>query len=643
MTDLRQQLARLSPEQRAALERRVMAAEPHGAPVIPRRPDGVAAPLSAGQERLWFLQRFDPEDASYNLHLTERLRGPLDVEALQAAVDEVVTRHEVLRTRYPVVDGRPAPVVEPDARSLIDIVPVEGGPVTEREVHARRVVDELVNRPFHLDQAPLLRAVVLRIAERDHILCLVLHHIAGDGWSLNVLARELSRCYPAHRIGVAPVPPSLSLQYADFATWQRDLFAAQQDVTGERAQQLRERLSATPPLDLPSDRPRPRFRTSRGGHVRRRLGKQQTGRIAELATGERATTFMVLLASYQVLLARLCGQTDFSVGSPITGRDRPELQSLIGFFTNTLVLPSDVSGDPTFRELLARLRASTLAAYSDQETPLEQLISWSDPDRDTSRTPLFQVMLNVQPAKTGLLRLPEVTSEPWIPEFDHVKVDLELNVNSYADDLELELGYSSALFDRDTAERLCGHLATLIAAATTDPDLPISRLRLLSDAQRQQALHHGNDTASGYPQERLHELVIAQAARTPDAPAVFTSDEHVTYGELLRRVRTLAWRLRDAGVPPNTPVAVLLPRTADLVAATLAVLAAGCHYVPLEPRHPPARLREIIADSGAAAAFVTEGATDTLGAPRTIAVDEARADEPPAGVPEAPGTPDDLA
>ena len=636
MTDLSHRLARLTPQQRAALEARLLTSPPTAAP-IPRRAAGAEAPLSWAQERLWFLQRFDPADTAYNLHLVERLRGPVDVALLRRALATVVARHEVLRTGMPMRDGRPVQVVEPALDVPVTVVTVEGATVTDRESRARALVDEQVNTPFDLSRAPLLRVTLLRLGEDDHLFCLVLHHAVGDGWSLGLIADEVSRGYAALLAGADPDLPELPVQYADVAAWQRS--RPDDAEQARRLDRLRQRVAA-PPLALPTDRPRPRVRTGAGWAATRRLGPALSAAVAELARAERATVFMTLLAAYQVLLWRHSGQRTFLVGAPMAGRDRPEFRALVGCFTDTVLLRADLAGDPTFRQLLARVRDDALQAFADQGVPLEQLITHVGADRDTSRTPLFQAMFNLQPAKTGLLALPGVTSTPWEPTVRSVKVDVELDVNQHPDELEVQVGVSAALFDAGTAHRLAAHLATLLAGAVADPDRPISRLTLLDEAERRLVLSVGADTAAPYPARRLPELVAEQAARTPDAVALVAGGQQLSYRELDRRANGLAWRLRERGVRPRTPVAVLLPRDAELVVALLAVLKAGCHYVPLEPGHPDHRLREIVTD-----AAVTAVLTDDPGRwPDRLTIDPGRgrpeaADAPP----PAPGGPDDLA
>ncbi|MEH1015836.1 amino acid adenylation domain-containing protein [Micromonospora sp. CPCC 206060] len=637
MTDLHQRLARLTPQQRAALEARLLAAPGTAAATIPRRASGVDAPLSYAQERLWFLQRFDPGDTAYHLHLVERLHGPVDAGLLQRALDTVVARHEVLRSGLPIRGGRPVQVPEPGRTVPVTVVAVDGATATDREAHARALVDELVNAPFDLERAPLLRVALLRLDDDDHVFCLVLHHVAGDGWSLAVIADELSRDYPALLAGTVPDLPDLPVQYADYAAWQRAR-SGDAEQTG-RIERLRERVGAAPPLVLPTDGPRPSVRTAKGRSASRRLGPLLSARVTELAKAEKATVFMTLLAAYQVLLARHSGQRDFCIGSPMAGRDRPEVRPLVGCLTDTLLLRADLAGDPTFRQLLARVRDDALRAYAEQGVALEQLIEQVGADRDTSRTPLFQAMFNLQPARTGLLALPGVTATPWAPDLRHVKVDVELDVNQYPDDLELQLSVSE-VFDPGTARRLTGHLATLLASAVTAPDRPLSRLTMLDDAERHLVLRECNDTVAAYPQRTLHELVAGQAARTPDAVAVLDAGRQLTYRELDGRANGLAWWLRERGLRPHTPVAVLLPRDADLVVALLAVLRAGCHYVPLEPGYPTHRLREIVADAGVPV-VLTRGASPWPDV-TTIDLDDEQSG-PADEAPSASGDPDDLA
>lgn len=628
MADIHERLARLTPEQRAALEARLLgppaaAGPPTAAPgpagSIPVRDPGAGpAPLTSAQERMWFLQRFDPTDTAYTLHLVERLRGPLDVGRLRAAVDTVVARHEVLRTGFPMVDGAPLHRVDPDLDLSARVLGADG------VADARRIVDGLVGEPFDPQSPPLARIAVVRLASDDHVLAVVLHHLCGDGWSLGVLAGDLSAAYRGD-----PLPP-LPVTFADVAAWQR-----RQGADPDAVRRARDRIADAPALALPTDRPRPAVRSSTATRATRRLGAALTADLDALARSERATLFMTLLAGYEAVLSRHSGQSAFCVGSPMANRDRPELRPLVGCLTETLVLRADVGGDPTFRELLRRVRADALDAFAERDVPLDALVA-SDGDRDTGRTPLFQAMFNLQPARTGLLDLPGVEASPWPVTVNAVKSDVDLDVNRCPDDLELEIGASATLFDAGFAERLTGHLATLLAAAAADPDRPVSQLPLLDEAGRRAVLAAAGDGGVPCPAGRLDELAAAQAARTPDATAVIAGGRRLTYRDLVRRANGLAHRIRAAGARPGDAVAVLLPRDEHLVVALLAVLTAGCHYVPLEPAHPPARLRDLVADAGPTLILAHEPVADlpTLD-PRTASAAD--------GPPDSGGSADDLA
>jgi amino acid adenylation domain-containing protein len=619
LSDVHERLARLTPEQRAKLEARLLAPSAGAAPTgaggtaIPRWPDdGGPAPLSPAQERMWFLHRFEPRDTAYHLYLAERLRGPLDVDRVRAAVATVADRHGVLRTVFPLVDGRPVQRVlaaPPAVRTL----------TATGDADARRIVDALVDEPFDLSGAPPVRVALVRLGPDDHVLCLVLHHICGDGWSLGVLAGDLSRAYRGEDL------PPLPLRFTDVAAWQRGSGADPAAVGRARA-----RLGAVPALALPTDRPRPPVRTSAGVRVTRRLGPDLTAALDDLARAERATPFMALLAGWTALLSRHSGQSTFCVGSPMADRDRSEVRDLVGCLTDTIVLRADLAGDPTFRDLLRRVRADAVAAFAERGVPLDALIAGTEPDadRDTGRTPVFQTMFNLQPARTGLLDLPDVATTPWRPAFAAVKTDVDLDVNRYPDDLELEVGASTALFDAGFPTRLATRLATLLTAAVADPDRPVSRLPLLDDAERR-TVRAGMEAVQPYPRERLDTLVAGQAAKTPDAVAVIAAGRHLSFRDLDRRANGLAHRIRTAGAGPGDAVAVLLDRDEHLVVALLAVLKAGCHYVPLEPTHPPARLRDVVADARPALVLAREPfaglpTLDPLADPSPV-------DDPPAG------------
>ncbi|MFG2247615.1 amino acid adenylation domain-containing protein [Spirillospora sp. NPDC048823] len=624
MSDLSERLARLTPRQRAALERRLGAAAPGARePGIPRRADdGAPVPLSAGQERLWFLQKFDPGDASYNMFIVLRLRGRLVEPALRHAVGEIVRRHEILRTRFPAGrDGRPVQVADADARVEPERLDLTGLPAGEREARARELVAGRTGLPFDLERGPLLRTHLLRLGDDDHVLCVVLHHIIADGWSLKVFLSELSELYGAALDGrPSPLPP-LPIQYGDFAAWRRA--RRERDSDGDRLAFWTDALAGAPTLEVPADRPRPAVRTSAGDHVALVLPAELAGRLERLGRTRRATLFMTVLAAFQVLLSRHAGQDDVCVGSVVAGRDRPELGPLIGFFPNTIVLRGDLSGDPSFGELLDRTRGTVLDAFAHQDVPFEELITAVGARRDTSRTPLFQAMFAMQDAEAATADLPGLACEPFEPGVRQAKFDLMLDVTRRPDDMLAFLSYNRDLWERATMERMAGRFRRLLelVADGGDPSLSTLYREMLGDEERRTLLAFASGpgpasapAASDAPDapEVPDESLSRQAARTPGAVAVRHGGRTLTYAELDARAGRLAGALRAAGAGPGTVVAVCGPRSPELVAALFAVQRSGAAYLPLDPALPSARLEYMVRDGGAAL-LLTDGSAHVPG------------------------------
>ncbi|TDC91355.1 non-ribosomal peptide synthetase [Actinomadura sp. 7K507] len=618
MSDLSERLAKLSPEQRAALERRLGAAPPGARePGIPRRADdGTPVPLTAGQERLWFLQKFDPDDASYNMFIVLRLRGRLAGPALRHAVDEIVRRHEILRTRFPAAgDGRPVQEVGAGARVEPERLDLTGLPAGEREARARELVADRTNRPFDLERGPLLRTHLLRLGEDHHVLCAVLHHIVADGWSLKVFLSELSELYGAALDGrPSPLPPP-PIQYGDFAAWRRA--RREQGADGDQLAFWSGALAGAPTLEIPTDRPRPAVRTSAGDHVALVLPAELAGRLERVGRTRRATLFMTVLAAFQVLLSRHAGQDDVCVGSVVAGRDRPELGPLIGFFPNTIVLRGDLSGDPSFGELLDRTRGTALDAFAHQDLPFEELITALGARRDTGRTPLFQAMFAMQDAEAATADLPGLACEPFEPGVRQAKFDLMLDVTRRPEDMLAFLSYNRDLWDRATMERMAGHFRRLLelVADGGDPSLSTLYREMLGDEERRTLLTFASGprpASSPVAPDAPDESLSRQAARTPGAVAVRQQGRTLTYAELDARAGRLAGALRAAGAGPGTVVGVCGERSPDLVAALFAVQRAGAAYLPLDPAHPPARLEYMVRDSGAAL-LLTDGSAHVPG------------------------------
>jgi amino acid adenylation domain-containing protein len=555
-------------------------------PAITPRTGSDRLPLSVGQERLWFLHQLDPDGAAYNIPATFVLRGELDVPTLERALNAVVARHESLRTRMSHEDGRPYQEVAGELR-----VPLAR--LTDRNELAW-----LSNRPFDLETGPLLRAGVLPLEERGHVVCLVLHHIVADGWSIGVLFGELMTVYEAFAAGTpSPLPP-LAVQYPDFAVWQRKHRDAA--VVDELLAHWRERLAGVPALELPTDRPRPPVKTSSGAFHTRRLPPSLAAEVVALARRERCTLFMTLLAAYQLVLGRYSRQDDFCVGSPIAGRDQVELEPLIGFFPNTLVLRADLSGDPSFRELLARTRVAAVDAYVHQDIPFERLLTELKIPRDPSRSPLFQTMFVLQNAAADGFAAKGFEISGFDPGFRQAKFDLTAEAWHTDDGLSLTFEYNTDLFDAETIERLGGHLENVLAAVVARPELRLSEVDMLSRPERGLLLEAWNATGAPFPEhETLHSLIEAQARRTPDAVAVVFEGSRLTYAELDERTAQLADRLRGKGVGPGSLIAVRAERSLELIVSLLGVLKSGAAYLPLDPDYPAERLAFMLADSGA--------------------------------------------
>ncbi|OPG12888.1 hypothetical protein B1L11_11605 [Microbispora sp. GKU 823] len=545
-------------------------------------------PLSRGQERLWFLNQLDPDDPSYNTAYAYRLRGELDVAALEAAFGAVAARHDALRTRFLQVGGRPAAVVEPPAPVTIEQV------AAGSEDEAGRIVRARTNAAFDLAERPPFRVTLVRLGPADHVLCVVLHHINGDGWSLNVLRTEVA----AHYAGRA-LPETLPPQYGDHVRTRDD----RADLNRADLDWWVSRLTGAPVLELPADRPRPATRGTAGGEVRFRIPPELAAKVAESARQARCTPYMLLLAAYQALLARHSGQTDFCVGTPSAGRDSTELEQMIGYLSTTMVLRCDLSGSPSFAELLRRTRRAVLDALAHRDVSFERLIGVLGVERDPSRTPLFQTMFALHTHGDVADPVPGLVAEPFPLGWHPARVDLSLDL--YAEDDGGVLGvaiYSQELFDHETVELMTERYLVLLAAAVADPSLPVGRLELLTGRERAR-LAAWNDTAAELPPLTLVDLVLDQVAAAPDAVAVVaegTPHRELTYRELAVRAAGLAARLRDRGVGRGRVVAVRMSRGPAVIVALLGVAMAGAAYLPVDPDYPEARVEYMIEDSGAA-------------------------------------------
>ncbi|WP_141333042.1 non-ribosomal peptide synthetase, partial [Myxococcus sp. AB025B] len=574
-------------------------------PLVPAPRTG-ELPLSFAQQRLWLVDQLEPGSSAYNIPSALRLRGALNVAALERAFTALVERHESLRTTFLARDGEPIQVIHPARAFVLPIVELGILPTEEREERAVRLATEEAQRPFDLARGPVLRAMLLRLAAEEHVLLVTLHHAVSDGWSMGVLIQELASLYEAFSTGIEARLAPLPIQYADFAAWQRSWLKG--DVLEQQLAYWRQQLGELPPLlELPTDKPRPPVRNPRGASRPVRLSRELTERLAVLCRQEGATPFMALLAVWQVLLSRYSGQDDIAVGSPIAGRTRTETEGLIGFFVNTLVLRSRVRPGLRFRELLAQVRATTLAAYEHQDVPFEKLVEELKPQRSLSHTPLFQVMLSLQNIPVTSRTVASATEdspplhlEPFAQDHQTTKFDLTLTLSQTPDGLAGGLSYRVDLFDDATIERWVGHLHTLLEAAINAPDTLVGELPMLSAEERRRVLVDWNSTRREMPWKgAFHELFEAQATLTPDSLAVLDDDASLSFSALNQRANRLAHLLRSRGVGPEVRVAFCLERSVDALVALLAILKAGAAYVPLDSAYPRERLAFMLQDSGA--------------------------------------------
>ncbi|PTL74937.1 condensation domain-containing protein, partial [Vitiosangium sp. GDMCC 1.1324] len=564
MSDIRNRIANLPPEKREQFLRKLAERQQASqtAPAQrPTRPPSEPSPLSFAQQRLWFLDRMEPGTALFNLPAMFRLRGPLEVRALEQGFNALVERHESLRTRFLEQDGQSLQVAVESLELKLGVEDLTGLPAERREEEARRIAAEEARRPFDLTRGPLLRTTLLRLAPEDHILLLTMHHIVSDGWSMEVLVREVGAFYLAFSTGTRAALPELPMQYADFARQQqqwRESPAFQQQLDYWKT-----RLAGTPDvLELPTDRPRPAVQTFKGTKLPVQLPAALIEELKALGRREGATLYMVLLAAFQTLLHRYSGQDDICVGSPSAGRSQAGLEGLIGFFLNTLVLRTDLSGNPTFPKLLGRVREAAVGAFDRQDVPFEKLVEELQPRRSLSYTPLFQVMLILQKPQVrpqlGALSLESIESHAGQAMFDLTLSLVEVERGGLVGHLE----YSTDLFDEATVTRLMQHLRTVLESVVAQPEQRIGDIPLLPASEQNQLLVEWNRTQADVPLDVcFHQLFEAQAARTPDAIAVSDSASSLSYSALNSRSNRLAHLLVDSGLQRDSLVALLAPRS----------------------------------------------------------------------------------
>jgi amino acid adenylation domain-containing protein len=576
------------------------------------REEGDALPLSFAQQRVWFFDQLEPNSSAYNMSIAVRLEGKLDVAALERALVKVVRRHEVLRTTFSAGDdGLPVQFVHPTPSHWpLPITDLSHLSLPEPEI--RRLIAEEAAQPFDLEHGPLMRTALLHLDETDHVLLLSIHHIISDGWSMGVLVREAAALYEAEIEGRELALPELPIQYADFAAWQREWL--QGDVLGEQLNYWLTQLEGAPPaLELPTDRPRPAIVSYRGGRAEFLVSLEVTERLRELSRGEGATLFMTLVAAFNTLLYRYTGQDDIVIGTPIAGRNRSEIEPLIGFFVNSLVLRTDLSGAPSFRELVARVKEVTLHAYAHQDLPFEKLVEELQPERTLSHHPLFQVVFTMQNVPFDVVELPHLTLTALDTEHMPQKFDLNVHMTEFEQGIVCRTFYNSDLFKTERIERFCAHFSKLLENVAFTPDERVPLLPMIDTEEREQVLVGWNDTRTDYALDRcIHELFEEQVARTPHAPALVFENQRLTYDELNRRVNQLAHYLRGLGVGVETTVGLHLERSLELVIAVLGILKAGAAYIALDVDYPLERKVYMLDDAAVSVLITHEDLADRL-------------------------------
>jgi amino acid adenylation domain-containing protein len=564
--------------------------------LISRRPNPEAYPLSFAQKRLWFLDKLEP-GPHYNDHFHLRIQGRLEVAAWQKSLHEIVRRHEVLRASFVVVEGEPTQRIAESLNIELPVIDLISVPEAERLHEAARIALEDFRAPFDFQNGPILRAKLLRMGENDHLLLLTLHHIVIDGWSRSVLLQELTTVYEAFREGKkSPLAP-LPIQYADFAHWQQN-FVQEEPVQKQIAYWKRQLAGAPPLLEWPTTYPRPAVQSFRGARQSILIPRTTADAIKALSQKEGCTLFMTLLAAFQTVAARYTGQEDIVVGSPIANRNRAEIEGLIGCFLNTLVLRTNLEGNPTFREVMSRVRETSLAAYANQDLPYEKLVEELHPARDHSYNPVFQVMFVLQNTPERVLKTKELNIAPFEIDGGISKFDLTLNLEETPQGISGWIEYATDLFDAAAIGRFAGHYQTLLEAAALNPGQPVATLPLLTGNERRQILETWNNTRADYPGDMgVHRLVESQALKQPDSAAVICGEAQLSYAQLNALANRLARELKNLGVGRGQLVAVCMDRSVEMVTGLLGILKSGAAYLPLDPLLPKERLQFILEDA----------------------------------------------
>jgi amino acid adenylation domain-containing protein len=567
--------------------------------------EGMKLPLSFAQQRLWFLDQLMPNNPFYNIPGSVGLEGRLDLAALERVINEITRRHEALRTRIEVEAGEPVQVIDAPERRRLEIVDLTSLTWEEREEEANRILREEAETGFDLSRGPLLRVKVLKLEEERHALLYTMHHIVSDGWSMEILSREVGALYQAYIAGEEAPLEELEIQYADFAVWQRKYLTGK--VLEREVSYWKNQLKDAAVMDLPTDYPRPASPSYRGGRERVWIGKELSEGLRRLNQREGTTLFMTLMAAFKTLLMRYSGEEDLSVGTPIANRTRKEIEGVIGFFVNTLVLRTDLSGNPSFRELLKREREVALEAYGRQEAPFEKLVEEINPDRDLSRSPLFQVMMALKNSGREEAELSEPMAREEEEKTRAVNFDLLLTLTEGREGIAGSLEYSQDLFNRETVKRMARHYVRVVEEIIKNAERRIGEIELMSETERDQIVVNWNRTVIEYPRELLiQELFEEQVEQRPESVAVVFEDQELSYRELNLRANQVAHHLRRLGVRTEATVGICMDRSLEMVIGLLGILKAGGSYLPLDPAYPAERLRFMLEDAAPLAVLTEE-------------------------------------
>jgi amino acid adenylation domain-containing protein/thioester reductase-like protein len=581
--------------------------------ILPR-PNSEPAPLSFGQEQLWFLSQIQ-DNTTYNLPLALQISGSLNISVLEQVITEIVRRHEILRTNFQQIEGKNLQIIRPEINISLQVINLEQITAKQQLQNVQQLINQETDKIFNLSEDDLFQSTLYQLNQNSYILLLNMHHIISDGWSIGILLQELSTLYGAYLAGNKSPLPDLQIQYADYAIWQKEKFTS--EIREKQLNYWKQQLADIPPLlELPTDKPRPPIQSFRGGIWEFSINSNLSQKIRTLTQQSDATLFMIMLAAFVILLYRCSGQDDILIGSPMAGRNRQEIQSLIGYFVNTVVLRTKLTGNPNFREILNEVRQVATDAHNYQDIPYNQVVEALNPQRNLSYNPVFQILFDLQHSLTDKLQLPGLTLQPFLGEHSTSKFDLSLIIEDRGTELIGAWEYSSDLFTQEAISRITENFQTLLNGIVNNPETPINQLPIISAFEQQQILEKWNNTQQDYPESFcIHELLTQQVIKTPDAIAVKFGNQQLTYTQLNQKANQLANYLQNCGVTSEVLVGLYLERSLDILIAILAILKAGGAYLPLDPKYPQTRLTDILNDSQVSIILTQEKLLTSLSSP----------------------------